>query len=82
MEYTFYVVWNPQTGYTKFQHESKNLAELEAKRLAKQYEDENFIVLKAISAHKRTSVSSYTFKTKEGVMCSPVDEKDFDEIPF
>ncbi len=41
----FYVVWQPDSGYTKFRHPSRNAAIQEAKRLALAHRGKEFIVL-------------------------------------
>lgn len=49
---TFYVVWNPTTGYTKFQHECFDAAHKEAERLALINPNAEFYVLQTVEKCK------------------------------
>ncbi|MDY6894333.1 MAG: hypothetical protein SVO01_02790 [Thermotogota bacterium] len=55
MDPTYYVL-EPTTGYTKFQHPSKEAAEIEAERLARQNPNSEFLVLVAIGRCRKNDV--------------------------
>ena len=42
---TFYLVWTPTTGYTKFKHENYSSAKNEAERLALEHPNQEFYIL-------------------------------------
>jgi len=46
---TFYLVWEPQNGYTKHRHDHRHQAELEAERLAALNPGKDFYVLQALT---------------------------------
>lgn len=64
---TLYLVWNPNTGYPKFRHSSRESAIQEAKRLAGNHPGQPFYVLEAIGC---------------AVMQEPVQWLEAEEIPF
>lgn len=46
---TFYLVWSPDTGYVRRQHQSEKEARDEAKRLVLKEHGREFYILKAIT---------------------------------
>lgn len=64
---TFYVVWNPDTGYTKYQHESHQMALAEAERLAKAHDGQEFIVLQALSRSQVRTVVTEKYDYDDGI---------------
>lgn len=72
MRQGFYLVWNPSTGYTKYRHQSRKLAQAEAERMARNNRDQEFIVLSAVASVKISDVVSEDFDY-------PILEED---IPF
>ena len=46
---TFYLVWEPIGGYCKHRHETEMKAEKEAQRLAMEYPEKEFYVLRALT---------------------------------
>lgn len=71
MRQPFYLVWNPDTGYTMFRHESKQSAVNEARRLALLHRGSDFIVLAPVTSTKSIDVQVDDF-----------DYSDNDELPF
>ncbi len=67
----FFLVWNPEAGYVKYQHDSKESAEAEAERLAFMHKGQEFIVLCPLSSFKKIEIQKESF-----------DYTDGDEIPF
>ena len=57
----FYLVWEPRSGYTRYQHESKESAVAEAERLACLEEDKEFFVLEPVSVSQRMKPVSTAF---------------------
>ncbi len=53
---TFYLVWNPESGYTKFKHENYDSAHNEAERLAKENSGKEFYVLQTVERCKIKTV--------------------------
>ena len=49
----FYLVWEPQNGYTKHRHEEQGQAEAEAERLADIYPGKEFFVLQALTMSRK-----------------------------
>jgi hypothetical protein len=45
----FYLVWNEESGYTKYKHEDIHAAQKEAERLANLYPGKEFHILLALS---------------------------------
>lgn len=44
----FWLVWNPESGYAKYRHDSEGTAVTEAKRLSEQNIGTEFHVLKSV----------------------------------
>lgn len=66
----YYLVWNPTTGYTKYQHNEYRGALNEAKRLASINRGQEFVVLCSLARAKSNDV-----------LVEEVDNLD-DHIPF
>lgn len=69
---TFWLVWEPSSGYTRARHATKQEAQVEAKRLAGEHKGQEFHVLLSIGC---------------AVVRDPVDWVEFDidrdeHIPF
>lgn len=52
MNQPFFLVWNPQSGYTKYRHETEEAAAEEARRLAVLHPGKEFIVLRPVESVK------------------------------
>lgn len=63
----FYLVWEPESGYTKYRQDSITLAKQEAERLAQKEPGKEFYVLKALTMSK----------TKR-----PVETIELNDLPF
>lgn len=69
---TFWVVWNPFRGPPTMKHESRDRAQAEAERLARENPGENFYVLAALSVSRKSDVETTHFDVMELI----------DEVPF
>lgn len=59
----FWLVWTPQGGHPKYKHSTRELAEMESARLAKQHPDREFYVLKCVSkAFAETRVNKVNYE--------------------
>lgn len=62
---SYYLVWNPDTGYTKFRHYNLYVATEEAKRLARQHPGSEFVVLQAVRSVKVNDILIEEYDTRE-----------------
>jgi len=67
IEDEFYLVWEPMSGYARYQHKYRHDAEREAERLASENPEKSFYVLKALSVSKAIK---------------PVETTELNTIPF
>lgn len=58
MTEAFYVVWQPEHGIPKVQHDSLEQAKAEAERLARLSPGKKFFVLRAMSVSRHVSVDT------------------------
>jgi len=54
----FFVVWERESGYTKYEHENFSNASDEAERLARAHPGKTFVVLHAISKCRKLDVET------------------------
>lgn len=57
----FFVVWEPSSGYTKYQHSNICMAEREAERLAVLNPNKSFIVLETRSRFIKDEVQRHDY---------------------
>lgn len=55
---SFFMVWNPQAGAPRYQHDNVNSARAEAERLAQQNPNQTFFVLQALSKSTAMKVNT------------------------
>lgn len=61
MNQTYWVVWEPKSGYTKCKHYDFKTAQLEAERLATLNPSKEFVVLMAVGGAVSRSVDKLSF---------------------
>lgn len=72
----YFVVYNPDTGYTKFQHPSYQEALNEAKRLAAAHIGDRFVILCAVA------VAEVPVQVQHNRLALEARDLTGDEIPF
>ena len=71
MRKPIFYVYEPTSGYTRFQHQSYEGAQLEADRLAAEYRGKEFLILATVGGSKASDIHRIRF-----------EEADLAEIPF
>ena len=65
MNRSFFLVWQPETGYTRYRHDDYQLAQLEAERLAAQNPGKEFLVLQAVGGAVSTNIQRIEFDVSD-----------------
>lgn len=82
----FWMVWNPSTGRTNYQHPTKELALREARRLTGQHVNDAFYVLEAVArvapAAPPVEVTELASPSEEEIATAHAAAVKDDGIPF
>lgn len=67
MKKAFYLVWNPESGYTRCQHRTPEEAQAEAERLARLHKGATFIVLTPVGGAVSNDIQRLDFEHDDGI---------------